>query len=268
MNAPYDDDDDPVAGGRTGYIITNDILMVCYKNGTTRPPPHPGVQYVVNTRRVTMEEHYNTWVDTRQPPLFGKFPDCKVVDTAATLGPPKHAPILDVGAGDSRLAQRLQEELLRSGLQVKFVALDRRITHLRNGHPISCTVPAVVADVFNLPFGENSFDVVMCNLFLHHFSGQSALNLLRRMAEVARDAVIVNDLERNLLPYLFIRVAFPLARSRITRFDGPASVRQAYTRGELRQLAESAGFRNFEVERMGAYRLGMTIWKGDGGARA
>lgn len=178
------------------------------------------------------------------------------------------ARILDVGAGDSRMAQRLRDELSRRGIQAQFFALDRRLTHLRNGHSNSRTVPAVAADVFNLPFGENSFDVVMCNLFLHHFSGQSALNLLRRMAEVARHAVIVNDLERNLLPYLFIRAALPLARSRITRFDGPASVRQAYTRGELRQLAESAGFRNFEVERMGAYRLGMTIWKGDAGARA
>ena len=87
------------------------------------------------------------------------------------------------------------------------------------------------------------------------------------MAQVARHAVIINDLQRNLLPYLFIRVAYPFARSRIPRFDGPASVRQAYTREELRRLAESAGFRNFEIERMGAYRLGMTIWKPNAGAQ-
>lgn len=173
------------------------------------------------------------------------------------------ARILDVGAGDARLAQRLQEELSRRGIRAQFVALDRRITHLRNGE--SNGLPVVAADVFNLPFAEGSFDIVMCNLFLHHFSGPNAVDLLRRMALVARDAVIINDLERNLLPYLFIRAAFPFARSRITRFDGPASVRQAYTREELRRLAESAGFRNFEINRMGAYRLGLTIWKGNAG---
>jgi 2-polyprenyl-3-methyl-5-hydroxy-6-metoxy-1,4-benzoquinol methylase len=68
----------------------------------TKPPPHPGVQYVVNIRVVTMEEHYNGWVDTRQPPLFGKFPDAKLVDLAATLGPAARVPVLDVGAGTGR----------------------------------------------------------------------------------------------------------------------------------------------------------------------
>jgi 2-polyprenyl-3-methyl-5-hydroxy-6-metoxy-1,4-benzoquinol methylase len=60
------------------------------------------VQYVVNIRVVTMEEHYNGWVDTRQPPLFGKFPDAKLVDLAATLGPAARVPVLDVGAGTGR----------------------------------------------------------------------------------------------------------------------------------------------------------------------
>jgi SAM-dependent methyltransferase len=176
------------------------------------------------------------------------------------------ARILDVGAGDARLAQRLGGELSRRGIQAQFVALDRRITHLRNGQ--SKSLPAVAADVFRLPFAENSFDVVMCNLFLHHFSGKNAVDLLKRLMEVARDAVIINDLERSLLPYMFIRAAFPFARSRITRFDGPASVRQAYTRDEMLDLARSAGFRQFRIERMGAYRLGMTIWKSTNGVHA
>jgi ubiquinone/menaquinone biosynthesis C-methylase UbiE len=174
----------------------------------------------------------------------------------------KHsARILDVGAGDSRLAMRLQEELRRRKIGAQFVALDRRLSHLRNGHPVSPKVPAIVADVYDLPFAENSFDVVICNLFFHHFSGADAVTLLRRLAEVARDAVIINDLERSLLPYLFIRVAYPFARSRITRNDGPASVRQAYTREELRELAEGSGFHDMEIERLIPFRLGMTLWK-------
>jgi hypothetical protein len=121
-------------------------------------------------------------------------------------------------------------------------------------------VKSVVADVFNLPFPEKSFEVVMCNLFLHHFSGELAGDLLRRLAAIASEAVLINDLARGLLPYLFIRVAYPFARSRITRHDGPASVRQAYTRQELRALAEAAGIREFAVHRLPLYRLGLTLW--------
>jgi ubiquinone/menaquinone biosynthesis C-methylase UbiE len=180
----------------------------------------------------------------------------------------RSARILDVGAGDSRLAMRLQEKLRRRDIGAEFVTLDRRLSHLRNGNGASPGLPAVVADVFNLPFGENSFDVVMSNLFFHHFSGEDAVALLRRLARVAKDAVIVNDLERSFLPYLFIRVAYPFARSRITRYDGPASVRQAYTRAELKGLAESAGFHDFEIEGLMPFRLGMTLWKKPAGARA
>lgn len=174
--------------------------------------------------------------------------------------------ILDVGTGDSRLAERLQSELRRRKHRAEFVVLDRRLSHLRNGHPPTPEVKPVVGDVFNLPFPDGSFEVVMCNLFLHHFSGDRATDLLRRLAAIAREAMIVNDLERRFLPYLFIRAAYPFARSRITRHDGPASVRQAYTKKELRALADAAGFRNFEVERLPLYRLGLTLWKTNSGA--
>jgi SAM-dependent methyltransferase len=169
--------------------------------------------------------------------------------------------ILDVGAGDSRLAAHLQSELARRNRSVEFVALDRRVNHLRNGNHSRGILSRVAADVSHLPFAEKSFDVVICNLFLHHFSEDETVDLLRRFGGIASDAVLVNDLERNLLPYLFIRVAWPFARSRITRHDGAASVRQAYTKDELAALAVRAGFANFEVERLPAYRLGLALWK-------
>lgn len=173
----------------------------------------------------------------------------------------RHPSILDVGAGDSRLAARLQSDLARSNRSAEFVALDRRLSHLRDGNDSLPRLSQVAADVSHLPFAANSFDVVICNLFLHHFSEDEAVALLRGLAELASEAVLINDLERKLLPYIFIRVARPFARSRITRHDGAASVRQAYTREEVATLAERAGFTDFEIERLPAYRLGLAIWK-------
>ena len=173
----------------------------------------------------------------------------------------RHTRILDVGAGDSRMAAYLQAELTRRDRSAEIVALDRRLTHLRNRNRYQRMLPRVAADVYHLPFAEQSFNVVICNLFLHHFSEDETVKLLRRFAGIASEAVLVNDLERNLLPYVFIRLAWPFARSRITRHDGAASVRQAYTKDELTALAVRAGFANFEVERLPAYRLGLTLWK-------
>ena len=173
----------------------------------------------------------------------------------------RQARILDVGSGDSRLAACLQAELARRNQSAKFVALDRRLSHLRNGNHSSGRVTRVVADVSSLPFPKESFEVVISNLFLHHFSEDEAVELLRSLAEVASEAVLINDLERHPLPYVFIRLAWPFARSRVTRHDGAASVRQAYTKDELESLAARAGFANFEVERLPAFRLGLALWK-------
>lgn len=169
--------------------------------------------------------------------------------------------ILDVGAGDSRLAGHLQVELRKRRVQADFTVLDRRLSHLLNGHHSLTVRRAVVADVFALPFAEGSFNVVMCNLLFHHFSGQRAEQLLSRLAAIASEAVLISDVERHWLPYRFLR-HFPwLARSPMTRHDGPASVRQAYTCDELAALARAAGFSGFEVRRFVPFWLGLTLWK-------
>jgi SAM-dependent methyltransferase len=173
----------------------------------------------------------------------------------------RHARVLDVGSGDARLASRLQEELAKRGLSAEFVAFDRRINHLTNCNHFPGGFSRVAGAAPMFPFPAKSFDVVMCNLFLHHFSGTQARKMLRGFAELASRAVLINDLERRLLPYFFIRIAWPFARSRVTRHDGAASVRQAYTRKELDILVREAGFWDFEIQRLPAFRLGLIVWK-------
>ena len=192
--------------------------------------------------------------------LGGVSSNLKLLERFFAKTGPHAVRVLDVGAGDARLARRLQEKLAAQNIRADFVALDRRPSHLgmrRNGN----CLPSVAADVFRLPFRNEAFDVVMSNLFFHHFSGETARDLLGRMADAAREAVLVNDLERHWLAYSFIRCARPFARSRITRHDGPASVRQAYTRPELEALVREAGFMLFETMRLSPFRWGLILWK-------
>jgi SAM-dependent methyltransferase len=179
----------------------------------------------------------------------------------------RRATLLDVGAGDGRMARELTRRSLRLGAELRFAVLDRRVSHLRmlaSRGPISSVQkepPRVAADVESLPFGEGSFDAVTCNLFLHHFSGPAVVSLLSNLLSVAREAVLINDLERRAIPYWFIRHARWFTRSPITRHDGPASVRQAYTRAEMASLAEETGVRSFDVFSLPCFRLGAILWK-------
>lgn len=55
----------------------------------------------------SLAEQYKTWLESKQPSLFGHHPDAKVMAIVAELGDPKTVSILDVGAGTGRNAMPL-----------------------------------------------------------------------------------------------------------------------------------------------------------------
>lgn len=168
--------------------------------------------------------------------------------------------VLDVGAGRGDLPLRLGAWARRGGGRWRIVILDR--------HPVLSRMAreqlreagdgtVVRGDALRIPFRDDSFDVVTCNLVLHHFRDTEAVALLREMGRVARQRVIVNDLERNRVHYAAVRVlaATIWRRDPITRTDAPRSVLQAFTRQELADLARRAGLAPGSVRRHFPYRL-------------
>jgi hypothetical protein len=76
---------------------------------------------------------------------------------------------------------------------------------------------------------------------------------------VCRTAVLINDLRRTALHLAAVYAGLPLYRSRLTRHDAPASVRQAYTVCELRQLLDRGA--HLEMENSYFFRVGAILWK-------
>jgi SAM-dependent methyltransferase len=68
----------------------------------TDAPPSTALSYTISYAVVTIADEYEAWVKNRTPPLFGKHPDAKVMEVAASLCPPAEVSVLDVGAGTGR----------------------------------------------------------------------------------------------------------------------------------------------------------------------
>jgi SAM-dependent methyltransferase len=68
----------------------------------TDPLPKTSLTWTVNTRPLSIENEYQDWISTRTAPLFGEYPDAKVLDLARLFEAPKDCPLLDVGAGTGR----------------------------------------------------------------------------------------------------------------------------------------------------------------------
>ncbi|MEK6284664.1 MAG: methyltransferase domain-containing protein [Acidobacteriota bacterium] len=169
--------------------------------------------------------------------------------------------LLDVGTGSADIPIAVAESFKQRGLKPFIAAVDisernLRISTTRLG--VSSEVHLVRADSLKLPFASRSFDFVTASLFLHHFRDEDVVRLLADFGRIARRAVIVNDLVRNLVPYYFTRIAFPiLGASFLTRNDGPVSVLRAFTPDEMNDLAQRAGLKNRQVKRVFPYRLSL-----------
>jgi len=161
--------------------------------------------------------------------------------------------MLDVGAASGDMGDRVREWY--PGARV--VSLDRIATHLAKAQG-----ERVAGDAFQLPFAGRSFDYVFCSLFLHHFTNENAVLLLREFARVARRAVLVIDLERNPVAYYFL----PWTRSifgwdPVTVYDGAISVEAAFKPRELEALAARAGLKNPCARAYRpAFRIAMTAY--------
>lgn len=105
------------------------------------------------------------------------------------------------------------------------------------------------------------YDVLMSTLFFHHLGDDDATRLLGRMARSARHCVLIDDLRRSRLGYVYAWVGGRLlTESHIVHTDGPLSVSAAFTIAEFRQLAHHSGLREAQFHRHWPQRFLMS-WK-------
>jgi ubiquinone/menaquinone biosynthesis C-methylase UbiE len=179
----------------------------------------------------------------------------------AALAPEEVVRVLDVGTGGADVPRALVAWARREHRRLTVVGLDRSAPVLAYAGARSrdeAAIRLVRAEADALPFGPGSFDYVLCCLTLHHLTPSEAVAALAAWAQVARQAVVVIDLERSWPGYLGTWLwSRACTANPLTRHDGPLSVLRAYTAGELRALASAAGLARAKIYRLPLFRLAL-----------
>lgn len=170
--------------------------------------------------------------------------------------------ILDVATGGIDIPARIIPWAKKRGFNARIVATDINPELLAiAAEEAPSEIGLTVADGRGLPFADNSFDIVLCSLALHHLPPDDAVAMLAEMNRVARRGVVINDLVRCWHGFagawLLSRIA--AAPGSLTRYDAPLSVRRAYTRKEMTTLARQAGFTRGIFDSFLGYRVAMTV---------
>lgn len=187
---------------------------------------------------------------------FGGVPTTtRMIERVARASGRASFSMLEVAAGTGDLPHSVRNALQQSGIGLQITLLDRRASHMRNGGN------KVAADALDLPFPDGSFDLISCCLFVHHLGPPEVTAFVKEALRCSRVAVLINDLVRDPVHLAAAYAARLIYRSRLTRNDAPASVRQAYTIQEMRGMLEGRGGAGVEITRNYFYRMGAIVWK-------
>jgi len=182
---------------------------------------------------------------------------CGMIERAVAASGKKHLALLDVGAADGESLAECSRRLAERGIAVDYTLLDRVANHLHGG---SLAAPALVGDALALPFAAGSFDLVACSLFAHHLEEEEIVTFVRRALEIARIAVLINDIRRSAFHLAFVRLALPSFASRLTKHDAPVSIRRAYTTSEMAAMLQRVGAARVDVTNHFFFRMAAIAW--------
>jgi 2-polyprenyl-3-methyl-5-hydroxy-6-metoxy-1,4-benzoquinol methylase len=216
----------------------------------------PGVAAAEMRRTLDELEWINRALNGYAPSLAG---------IAALLpGDARELTLLDVGTGCGDLPRRVVRWAGGRGVRARVVGIDVAPAAVEHAILRSSGCEGVSferADLFALPAAER-FDIVHAAMVLHHFEDEKAPLALRRMFELARWGIVVNDIHRHPLAYHGIRLLTRcLSQSRLIRNDAPLSVLRAFRRGELERLVREAGLPAGEIHWHWAFRWRLVVRK-------
>jgi len=170
--------------------------------------------------------------------------------------------VLDIATGPGWVPRLISNLSEKSGVVFNVVSVDINpevVKYARYQTPAHTRVKFVIDDVRYLKYSPDSFDLVICSMSLHHFSQIEAVKLISKIDQVASKMWLVCDLLRNRWAYWATAMVTRLMSSnRITRHDGPLSIRRAYTSLELQELVKKAGVQDVKMEKWGRFCVAIT----------
>jgi Methyltransferase domain len=147
--------------------------------------------------------------------------------------------ITDLGAGDGHFLLRVAKKISARWPGVSVTLLDnRRVANLQTlsaFEPLGWRAEAVAADVFDWLANAPGQDVVVANLFLHHFQDVRLAELLRAVASRTRVFIAI-DPRRGPFPLYCCWWLWMIGCNSVTRYDAAVSVRAGFSGRELSAL--------------------------------
>ena len=149
--------------------------------------------------------------------------------------------IVDLGCGHGDILRDIAKFGRKNDYTFRLVGIDANIAAIAYAKELSCDYSELsfkAIDIFSEDFKKQSYDIVLCTLFLHHFKNNELISFLKMIIEKATIGVVVNDLHRHKLAYYLFKLIGFFIKNKMIREDGLTSILRAFKKKDLENISK------------------------------
>jgi len=196
-------------------------------------------------------ENINRWLGGNKVTIKGLEQILKNEDKT------KEITIVDLGCGHGDILRDVAKFGRKKGYNFKLIGIDANSTAIDYANELSKEYDELsfkTQDIFSDEFKNETYDVVLTTLFLHHFKEPQLVAILENALKKARIGIVVNDLHRHKLAYyLFMLLSIFISNKMIIE-DGLTSVLRGFKRPELINISQKIKS-NYTIQWKWAFRF-------------
>ena len=148
--------------------------------------------------------------------------------------------IVDLGCGNGDILRDVAKFGRKNNYSFKLIGIDANLAAIEYAKELSKEYSELsfkTIDILSEDFKKESYDIVLCTLFLHHFKNEELISFLKTTIEKATIGVVVNDLHRHKLAYYLFKLIGFFIKNKMVRQDGLISVLRAFKRKDLENIS-------------------------------
>ena len=164
--------------------------------------------------------------------------------------------IVDLGCGNGDILRDISKFGRKNNYSFKLIGIDANLAATDYAKELSKEYSELsfkTMDILSEDFKKQSYDVVLCTLFLHHFKNEELISFLKTTTDKATIGVVVNDLHRHKLAYYLFKLIGFFIKNKMVRQDGLTSVLRAFKKKDLENIAKEIKV-HFSIQWKWAFR--------------
>ena len=149
--------------------------------------------------------------------------------------------IVDLGCGHGDILRDIAKFGRKNNYSFRLIGIDANIAAIAYAKELSCEYSELsfkAIDILSEDFKKQSYDIVLCTLFLHHFKNNELISFLKMTIERATIGVVVNDLHRHKLAYYLFKLIGFFIKNKMIREDGLTSILRAFKKKDLENISK------------------------------